>query len=391
MKGAGRILILMISGGGGHRSAARAIAEALRQRYGERVTSSIVDVSKAHWLGPVNRMDEIYRWLTSDGLWLWRAMWRSDDRPGIPWLAARLLTPLFAPTLRRIYRDARPDLVVAVHGFVNHLPLRVLRRELGDRVPFVTVVTDMVTAHPVWFCPEVDACLVPTDAAQARALRYGMPPERVEVVGQPVGLAFAEDLGDPAALRRRFGLDPGRPCALVVGGGDGMGPLYETARAIDAGVPQAQQVIVAGRNVALRRRLEATSWSIPTRVFGFVDTMPQLMKASDLLVTKAGPGTLAEAFTVGLPVVIFDYIPGQEAGNVQYVLEHEAGAYAPTPDEIAHVVRAWLRPDAASAATLRRVVANAAALARPEATLTIAQRLYALLQGARDKKKPPRC
>jgi 1,2-diacylglycerol 3-beta-galactosyltransferase len=119
--------------------------------------------------------------------------------------------------------------------------------------------------------------------------------------------------------------------------------------------------------------------------------MPQLMKASDLLVTKAGPGTLAEAFTVRLPVVIFDYIPGQEAGNVQYVLEHEAGAYAPTPDEIAHVVRAWLRPDAASAATLRRVVANAAALARPEATLTIAQRLYALLQGARDKKKPPRC
>jgi 1,2-diacylglycerol 3-beta-galactosyltransferase len=134
--------------------------------------------------------------------------------------------------------------------------------------------------------------------------------------------------------------------------------------------------VVTGHNPALRRRLEGVVWEIPTRIYGFVDNMPELMSASDVLVTKAGPGTLAEAFIAGLPVIISSYIPGQEEGNVKYVLEQEAGAYATDPAEIARIVRGWLEPGNKD---LERIVANASALARPDAALIIAQRLYALL------------
>jgi 1,2-diacylglycerol 3-beta-galactosyltransferase len=246
-------------------------------------------------------------------------------------------------------------------------------------IPFATVITDMVTVHPSWVCPDVDFCLVPTEAARQQAVRYGMAPERVDVVGQPVSLKFAKQLGEKRELRRRLNIDLDRPTVLIVGGGDGVGPLYETARAIATRVHNAQLLVVAGRNPTLRRKLESTLWEIPTHVFGFVDNMPELMRASDLLITKAGPGTLAEAFTAGLPVVISSYIPGQEKGNVDYVLENQAGAYATDPVEIAQIVGDWLR---VGNNAFQQEVANAAALARPDAVLSIAERLYGLLEAA---------
>jgi 1,2-diacylglycerol 3-beta-galactosyltransferase len=273
------------------------------------------------------------------------------------------------------YAEA-PDLVVTVHPILNHIPLRLLRAALKTDVPYVTVVTDMVTAHPAWFCPQVDYCLVPTEAVRQRALRYGMPPERVEVVGQPVKLKFASGVGGKLYLRGKLGLHPDRPTALVIGGGEGMGPIYAVARAIATGVPNAQLVVVAGRNAALRQKLEDTAWEIPTRVYGFVTNVPELMGASDVLVTKAGPGTLSEAFIARLPVIIFSFIPGQEEGNVCYVLGHQAGAYVPDPTEIAALIREWFQPDND---TLERMTANAAALGRPEAALMIARCLYRLL------------
>jgi 1,2-diacylglycerol 3-beta-galactosyltransferase len=219
--------------------------------------------------------------------------------------------------------------------------------------------------------------MVPTEAARQQAVRYGMAPERVDVVGQPVSLKFATEGGAKADLRRRLNIDVERPGVLIVGGGDGIGPLYEIARAVATRVPNAQLLIVTGTNRSLKRKLEGTMWEIPTRVFGFVDNMPELMRASDLLITKAGPGTLAEAWTAGLPVVISSYIPGQEKGNVDYVLENKAGAYATDPVEIAEIVREWLWEGSDA---FQQEVANAAALARPGAVLDIAERLYGLLQ-----------
>jgi 1,2-diacylglycerol 3-beta-galactosyltransferase len=191
-----------------------------------------------------------------------------------------------------------------------------------------------------------------------------------------VGLKFAAGMGEKLYLRGMLHLNLERPAVLVIGGGEGMGPVYEIARAIASNVPTAQLIIVAGRNVALKEKLEATHWEIPTRIYGFVTNMPELMGASDLLVTKAGPGTLSEAFIAGLPVVISGFIPGQEEGNVDYTLEHHAGVFASDPDEIGHLIRQWLRP---GDETLSQMAANAADLARPEAALVIAQRLHYLL------------
>ncbi len=369
-----RILFLMSDTGGGHRAAAQAITEAIHYLYPDTYDTRIEDIWKNYAPWPANRMPEAYRWLTGPGLPFWRLIWAGSSRFRAyhPLLAE--ISPLLGRRMVGYLEINRPDLVVSVHPLLNHLGLAWLRRA-GLTVPFVTVVTDMVTVHPVWVCPTVTRCLVSTGIARERVIELGMPPHKVEVCGQPIGLQFATQPAHHLFERRRLGLADGRRTILLMGGGDGVGRVYEVARTL-AQVPHAQLLIVAGRNRTLKERLERVHWEIPTRIYGFVDNIPDLMGAADVLVTKAGPGTLSEAFAAGLPPLIFSYIPGQERGNIEYVQAYQAGAYAATPAGVGDVVRCWLDP---ANDTYRQMGHNAAQLANPGAALTIATRLCALL------------
>jgi len=156
---------------------------------------------------------------------------------------------------------------------------------------------------------------------------------------------------------------------LVVGGGEGMGPLKEIARGIASSGMNLQLAVVCGRNEALRQELESISWEIPTHIYGFVTLMPEMMRAADLIVTKAGPSSVMEAVNAGLPIVLSGALPGQEDGNVKFIVEGGAGSWSPSPDKVVKAIRqltsdAKLLGEAASAA--RR-------LARPNAAFEIAE------------------
>ncbi|MEW5957948.1 MAG: glycosyltransferase [Chloroflexota bacterium] len=371
-----RILFLMSDTGGGHRAAAQAIEEAIHHLYPDTYEVFIEDIWKRHTPWPINRLPDSYSWLTGPGLPLWKFMWSSSSQLKAHKLVLPSISPILERKIIRYLKFIRPDIVVSVHPLMNHLGLKWSAKSKLD-IPFVTVVTDMVTLHPLWICPRVTCCIVPTDAARDFAVRQGMRPEKIEVCGQPVSLKFTAMPGDKQALRHKLGLDLQRRAVLIIGGGEGSGRVFEIARAIAQTVPQAQQMIVSGRNKALKEKLEAVDWEIPTQVYGFVNNMPELMKAADILVTKAGPGTISEAFIAGLPPVISGFIPGQEQGNVTYVQEHQAGAYADTPADIARLVLSWMDPNNS---ILQQMSLNATKLARPTASLNIAQKICSLIK-----------
>lgn len=150
-----------------------------------------------------------------------------------------------------------------------------------------------------------------------------------------------------------------------------MGPLERTAQAIAAAHLPVSLVVIAGRNQGLKARLEAQSWPIPTFIYGFVREMPDFMRAADVLVTKAGPGTISEALIAGLPIILYSRLPGQEDGNVSYVVSKGAGVWAPYPEQIVNVLRDWVEhPETRQAA-----VAASSSLARPQAAREIARTL----------------
>lgn len=359
------ILFLFSDTGGGHRAAADAIIEALGLEFGGAVTTQMVDFLKDYAPPPYNQLPRFYPEIVKLPE-LWGVGYRiSDGRP-----QARLMTSTFWPYVRRaarrLVKENPADLLVSVHPVGNSFFLKALGR---DRPPFVTVVTDMVSTHALWFDKRADLILVPTRMAYERALQYGMSPEKVHVVGQPISEQHARPGGDKQTLRKVYGWPADKFTVLLVGGGDGMGPLAETALAIDESGLDVNLVIVTGRNAPLKDYLESLSWENPTFIHGFTRDLPGFMRAGDAIVTKAGPGTIAEALAASLPIVLYAKLPGQEDGNVDYVESRGVGVWASEPSRVVRALTRWVCRPAEHA----RVAENCRSAARPEASRLIAR------------------
>jgi 1,2-diacylglycerol 3-beta-galactosyltransferase len=364
------ILILMSDTGGGHRSAGETIAEGLKYiRPDEFFDVQLLDFIANCTPFPLNRAGQLYRPAVDYSGPLWGWFWRMNDGHRRVEILLKLFTPWARSKLTQQLRRTMPQAIVSVHSLSNHLAVQAVRG-LNKPIPVVTLVTDLVQAHASWFCPDVTLCIVPSDAVRQKALSCGLSPQRIKVVGLPVSLKFGQELGGKSERKEKLGLKPALPALLLVGGGEGMGKVFQIARAIAQARLPAQLLVVAGRNGSLRRRLKRAAWEIPTTVFGFVDNMPELMAASDVIITKAGPATISEAIACGLPIMISGAIPYQEDRNIAYVVENGVGQLADKPAEIANLLREWLQPGNEE---LSRMARNARRLAQPEATLEVAR------------------
>ncbi len=366
-----RILFVMSDTGGGHRAAAEAIREALVRRYGDRVEITLVDAFRAAGF-PFKYAPEVYPWLINNTRTSWGAGYKLLDTPSRARLATRGIYITAESGIKKMFRTNTADVIVCVHSILTGVTLQALSR-FEKRPPFVTVVTDLASTHNFWYDLRADRTLVPTQEAYDAALEAGLKEDTVRITGLPVHPRFAENLGDRGEIRHELGWHPDLPTFLLVGGGEGMGPLLKTARAINDRKLKCQLVIIAGKNKALKEKLEQSDWNQPTHVYGYVTNMPRLMAASNVLVTKAGPATISEACIARLPMILYDAIPGQETGNVELVVKNNAGVYAPGPTLVADVAEGWLREGANG---LSRRAEAAARIAKPNAVWDIAEEIW---------------
>jgi 1,2-diacylglycerol 3-beta-galactosyltransferase len=370
-----KVLILTCDSGGGHRSVADAINGALVRQFPGRYQVRLADIMADGFRFPLNAAGRLYGPVVNRLPRTWGLVWHLSNGRSRSSLVLRIVSPLAFRRLASILESARPDIVVSTHPWANHIPIW-LRRRLGHNLPVVTVVTDPVNIHHWWLCPAVDLCLVPTDTAHRTALKAGFLPEKVKVVGMPVGLEFSSPSRDKAELRRQLGLTEDRPTILLAGGGDGMGNVFPIARAVAGAALDVQMVIVAGRNVALRSRLEAVSWPVPARVLGFADNMAELMHTADLLITKSGPSTISEALCCGLPMLISGALRGQEEGNVEWATKTGAALLTPTPETVVAAVRDLVQD---GNQCLHHMSSQARRAAQPDAAVNVARALDDLL------------
>jgi 1,2-diacylglycerol 3-beta-galactosyltransferase len=288
----------------------------------------------------------------------------SDGRP-----QARIIHNTFWPLVRRaanrLVRDHHSDMLVCVHPVANSFVLKALGK---NHPPYVTVVTDLVSTHALWFDKRANLIIVPTELARQNAIHYSISPDKIRLIGQPVSLRCSAPIGDKTLLRSRLGWPLDKFTVLIVGGGDGMGPLAETARAIDESGLDVTLIIVAGRNSKLEAELREQTWENPAYIYGFTRDMPDFMRAADVIVTKAGPGTIAEALNAELPIILYAKLPGQEDGNVDFVVSEGVGIWAPESQTVIRSLTRWVcRPE-----ERQKVVVNCRRAARPDAARQIA-------------------
>jgi 1,2-diacylglycerol 3-beta-galactosyltransferase len=383
-----RVLILMSKTGGGHLASAEALKAVFELEYGAQdVQVSIVDLLMDYLAWPLREFPKSYGWIANRTPWLWERLYAAGQRP---WLAEPILgltAGLSITSLMNAIEQHQPDLVVSVHPLVQDLALPALAR-LGSAAPYAIVVTDLTSIHPLWFHPRARVCFVASEAARQAGLAAGLRPEQLRLTGLPVRPVFATTPRPRAELRTELGMDADLPAALLVGGGEGVGRVAVIARAVarelaDEGGSRGQLVVICGRNRRLQALLAKAAWPVPVQIRGFVTNMSDWMAACDCIVTKAGPGTIAESLIRGLPILLSGYIPGQEEGNVPFVLENRVGLYSAEPQVIAEHVRRWFGPGRAE---LAEMAAWAQALANPRSTYDIVDELAGLMWPARAPK-----
>ena len=248
-----KILFLFSDTGGGHRSAAEAIIEAIHLEFPGQADCEMVDFFKLYSPPPFNRAPQIYPSLSRMPR-VWGAGYRisNGNRRTLAFYTA--VWPYIQRRLRRLVDEHPADLIVSVHQVTN---IPVSRIASVRQIPFITVVTDMVSTHAAWFAPHATQIIVPTREAYLHGLENKVRPEQMTIVGMPVAERFAHAPGSREEIRARLGWPADRPVILMVGGGEGVGPLEAMATALDrSGLPVALAV-VTGRNQALRDRVDS--------------------------------------------------------------------------------------------------------------------------------------
>jgi processive 1,2-diacylglycerol beta-glucosyltransferase len=228
--------------------------------------------------------------------------------------------------------------------------------------PHTTAVTDFV-AHSQWMPRPVDRYCVAAEEVRNEFVARGIPPDRVVVTGVPVRPGFSRSL-ESAAARRALGLAPERPTVVAMAGTQGaLGRLSDVVQALLALERPLQAVVVAGRDERLRDRLTGLAAGSALRVVGYVDDVPTLLAAADLLVTKAGGMTLAEATAAGVPLVLYGSLAGQERGNERFASRAGIALVARSRGELRRLLdRVLGDPD-----TLDRMQGSIRRLGRPDA------------------------
>jgi len=299
-----RVLIATVTAGGGHLQAAAALEEAWSAAFPHD------ELKKVDLLDFVPRLQkkvyaEGYVKLVEHAPDLWAMVFKKTDNPQL----VRKLTNFRRRYARltnhgfvRFLEGFEPDAVLCTHylpaEIMGHLKAKAAKQKVRSPLTVCTV-TDF-EAHSLWMEEAVGLYCVAAEETKASLVARGARPEDVVVTGIPIAAKFSLPL-DPPSIRRRYGLRDDLPTLLVLGGGFGMGPVAEILGALDKVGKEFQTLVVAGRNVELRRELAAQDHVHPTHVLGFVTNMHELMAVADLIVTKPGGLTTSEALADATP------------------------------------------------------------------------------------------
>jgi processive 1,2-diacylglycerol beta-glucosyltransferase len=358
-----RVLILSASYGSGHAEAARSLAAAFVSRGAEPV---VVDHFR-ELVHPVfaRASGAIYYWLLRRVPSLWALGYTLGDRLGPDSPLAFGVPRLGVAGLGNLLDTVRPDAVVTVHA-TPAAAMAALAASGRAVPPHTTAVTDFV-AHSQWMPRPVDRYCVAAEEVRNEFVARGIPPDRVVVTGVPVREEFSRPV-EATEARRALGLAPRLPTVVAMAGTQGsLGRLPDVVHALLTVERPMQAVVVAGRDERLRVRLTRLAAGSPVRVAGYVEDVRTLLAAADLLVTKAGGMTLAEATATGVPLLLYGSLPGQEIGNERFASRAGIALVARSRGELRRLLdRALADPD-----TVERMQGSLRRLRRPDAAAHI--------------------
>jgi len=362
-----RIMVLTLSFGSGHVRAAKTIADELL-RLEPKAQVCVVDALATcrflFYAGYVWTYWAMVRYAPT--LWdrLFSRRLKHEHRRTAPEWAFQF----GCPDVFRAIRDFEPDTIVATEVAACEIAAIAIRRG-STKARIVNVITDY-EAEPVWVQPEVDTYAVADTYVADQLTAWSAPLDTIHVCGIPAAPSFCVPQ-DKYSIRTKHKLNDTLPVVLIMGGGMGPTHMDRVARTLlESGEP-IQVIAITGHDKRMRHRLNRlqSSPSTSLRVLGWTDDVPALMQLASVLITKPGGLTTSEAAASGLPLVMFDAIPGPEGRNAQRIAEAGAGILRHSAHQAGRTAVQLLHNEEARL----RMSASAKKLAHPHAAATIAR------------------
>jgi processive 1,2-diacylglycerol beta-glucosyltransferase len=349
-----RVLILYIVQNSGHHTAARYLEAAFRQQCPDIETRCVNLLEHMHpkWGKIIERMYMTTIRRTPE---LWDALYDNFWVELLTRRLRKLIQKGKSESLRRLIKEFDPDAVVCTQAYPYSVIASFAVRH-GLQLPLLGVTTDFVP-HRYWIVN--NGCnaryVVPTETAAARLMWLGIDEGRIFVFGIPVPANAPANPGESSESRR----------ILVMGGGRGLGIRYRTIRRLDRCPNDFTIDVVCGMNRHLQKRLVRNRHTFKhrVRIRGYVRNAVTLMYRSDLMITKPGGVTLAEAACAGVPLLLVRPLPGQEAGNTEAMVHQGAALHVRNEYDVTRSVTTLLN----NPKLLLMMRNKALALARPDA------------------------
>ena len=361
-----RILVLTLSFGAGHVSAAQSIVAELNKQLPEcevRLTDALENCSLPFRAFYVWTYWAMIRYAPR----VWEKFFnsrvkRGDEQTAPVWIWKKSCKKVFDEI-----RKFQPDLIIAAEVGASEIAV-IARREKLTNAAIVNVITDY-EAEPIWVKPEISAYAVATESVKKQLQNWGANAEKIEVCGIPLNENFSRR-HDADETRKRFNLDA-RPIVLLMGGGMGPTRMAEVAAHLLQIGKDLQIVALPAKDESAKAALGKlqSSESVSLHVIGWTNSIAELMQTARILATKPGGVTLSEAAACGVPLVLFDRIPGPEDANTARFVEAGAAISTENPQETAEEIVRLLNDDE----KLRAMSSNCRKLARPDAVQRIVE------------------
>lgn len=367
-----RVLLLSAGSGSGHIRAAAALEKVFRAQSSVR---EVVNVDALTYTNKLFRQfySKFYYQLIRNAPALLGWFYDNLDEP---WKTERMrlmLSRLNTRPLVRMIRRLRPDVTVCTHFLPAEIISYLLAKD-SIETRLAIVVTDL-DVHAMWLSRNFHHYFVAIEESRVHLKMAGLPEDRITVSGIPIDPIFSEKK-DRLALCARHGVDPVRPLLLVSLGAMGREFGDELIKALSYLRTPVQIVLGCGMHEDLKDRFEAETRRMRAphlawRVMGFTSEMDEWIRMATLLIGKPGGLTLSEAMACGLPMVIFQPIPGQEERNSDHLLEAGAAIKCNNVTTLAFKVDQLLG-DSPRLAEMSRAARR---LGRPDAARTVVRTL----------------
>jgi processive 1,2-diacylglycerol beta-glucosyltransferase len=371
-----RIAILTLSVGYGHVRAAEVIERAVADG-DTRVELRCLDaIDLSHsWFDWIYVRP--YWWMLRHAPTMWRRLFERRQQKRHRSTAPRWVFRHGCSDVLGELEAFAPDLVVATEIAAAEMAALGKREGCFD-APVLAVLTDF-HGEPPWVQREIDFYCVASEEARAQLIGWGVSPNRILFSGIPIDPAFACTYNRQQILQS-LGLSERHPVVLVMAGGMGPAPVDRIVQSLEFCKLPVQVIAVTGRDRVMKARVDQLRGKVAVdiRTFGWTDDVPSLMAAADLLITKPGGLTTAEAMAMGVPMVLTHPIPGPEERHVRYLVEQGVAVAAQTLKDVPRMASRILT----SSRVRQKMARRAREHARPDAAYAVAQVAHAMIEEA---------